>query len=66
MEMKALLFPSYRGGGFGHVGRCLALADELEPLIPRFRQVWLARNRSGGLKDSAARFEDLLAKLREE
>ena len=25
----ALLFPSYRGGGFGHVGRCLALAGEL-------------------------------------
>lgn len=26
---KALFFPSYRGGGFGHVGRCLALAKEL-------------------------------------
>lgn len=27
---RALFFPSYRGGGFGHVSRCLALADELE------------------------------------
>ena len=24
---KILLFPSYLGGGFGHIGRCLALAD---------------------------------------
>jgi hypothetical protein len=40
------------------------LATELEPLIPEFRQVWLGRNRSGGLKDSAARLEALLAALR--
>jgi UDP:flavonoid glycosyltransferase YjiC (YdhE family) len=26
---KALLLPSYLGGGFGHIGRCLALANEL-------------------------------------
>jgi UDP:flavonoid glycosyltransferase YjiC (YdhE family) len=31
---RALLFPSYFGGGFGHVGRCLALAGELS------RQNW--------------------------
>jgi hypothetical protein len=39
------------------------LAAELQPLIPEFRQLWLARNRSGGLKDSAGRFENLLAIL---
>ncbi len=27
---KALLFPSYQGGGFGHISRCLALAQELK------------------------------------
>ncbi|MBL7646911.1 MAG: family 20 glycosylhydrolase [Candidatus Hydrogenedentes bacterium] len=42
----------------------LQLAAELEPLIPEFRQLWLARNRSGGLKDSAGRFERLLALLK--
>lgn len=39
------------------------LAAELQPLIPEFRQLWLARNRSGGLKDSAGRFENLLTIL---
>jgi UDP:flavonoid glycosyltransferase YjiC (YdhE family) len=27
---RALFFPSYRGGGFGHVSRCLVLAEELD------------------------------------
>ncbi len=27
--MKALFFPSYMGGGFGHISRCLALSAEL-------------------------------------
>jgi len=27
---KAFFFPSYLGGGFGHIGRCLALAQELQ------------------------------------
>lgn len=27
--MRALLFPSYRGSGFGHISRCLALAEGL-------------------------------------
>ncbi len=40
-----------------------ALAAEFAPMIPEFRQLWLARNRSGGLKDSAGRFEALLAIL---
>jgi UDP:flavonoid glycosyltransferase YjiC (YdhE family) len=30
MTQRVLLFPSYRGGGFGHVSRCLALAEELD------------------------------------
>jgi UDP:flavonoid glycosyltransferase YjiC (YdhE family) len=29
MGSRVLFFPSYRGGGFGHIGRCLALAEEL-------------------------------------
>ena len=37
-----------------------SLADELEPLIDDYRQVWLARNRPGGLDESAARFSRLL------
>lgn len=28
--MKALFLPSYLGGGFGHISRCLTLADALE------------------------------------
>jgi hypothetical protein len=42
-----------------------ALAAELEPLLPEYRQLWLARNRSGGLKDSAGRFENLVVLLRQ-
>lgn len=34
MNKRALFFPSYRGSGFGHVGRCLALAEEMD------RQGW--------------------------
>jgi hexosaminidase len=41
------------------------LAEELRELIPEYRQLWLARNRSGGLKDSAGRFERLLTLLRQ-
>ncbi|HHH42439.1 MAG TPA: hypothetical protein ENK56_10615 [Chloroflexi bacterium] len=29
MGRRVLFFPSFRGGGFGHVGRCLALAEAL-------------------------------------
>ena len=41
-----------------------ALAVELEALLPEFRQLWLARNRSGGLRESVGRFERLLALLK--
>ncbi len=40
------------------------LASELEPLIQRFQQLWLARSRPGGLKDSAARMRALLDSYR--
>lgn len=41
-----------------------ALADKIDQLLPEYRQLWLARNRSGGLKDSAGRFEALSSLLR--
>jgi hexosaminidase len=41
------------------------LAAELEAILPEFRQLWLARNRSGGLKESTGHFEDLIDRLRE-
>ncbi|NPV68230.1 MAG: family 20 glycosylhydrolase [Anaerolineae bacterium] len=37
------------------------LAEELEPLLDEYRRIWLARNRPGGLADSIARLEKLLA-----
>jgi len=40
------------------------LAGALAELIERHRALWLARNRSGGLADSAGRLEVLLATLR--
>jgi hypothetical protein len=36
------------------------LAETLRGILPEYRQLWLARNRSGGLKDSAGRLEELL------
>lgn len=42
-----------------------AFAAELEALLPEYRQLWLARNRSGGLKDSAGLFENLIVLLRQ-
>jgi hypothetical protein len=55
--------------GFDRVTREIAkdkrspLADELRPLIDRFRNLWLRRSRPGGLSDSAGRLEELLAHL---
>jgi hypothetical protein len=37
-----------------------SLAEELRPLLARYRELWLARNRPGGLDDSAAWLENLL------
>jgi len=37
------------------------LAADLEPLIETHRRLWLARNRPGGLEDSVAWLEHLLA-----
>lgn len=41
-----------------------ALADDLEPILTEYRSLWLARNRPGGLADSAGRLERLLALYR--
>jgi hypothetical protein len=41
------------------------LAETLEPLVAEYRQVWLMRNRSGGLKDSAGRLDKLLTYLKQ-
>jgi hexosaminidase len=43
--------------------RRVDLAVELGQLIERQRDVWLARNRPGGLADSQARLEQLLVTL---
>jgi hexosaminidase len=40
-----------------------ALAEQLKPLLERHRALWLARNRPGGLDDSARRIERILADL---
>lgn len=41
-----------------------ALAAELAPLVERHRELWLGRNRPGGLADSAAQLERVLSQLR--
>lgn len=40
------------------------LADELEKLIESHKEIWIVRNREGGLKDSAGKLEDLMEYLR--
>lgn len=42
------------------------LAAELAPLIERHKSLWLGRNRPGGLVDSAAQMDRVLAQLRVE
>jgi hypothetical protein len=41
-------------------GKRVELAGDLRPLIDRHRELWLARNRAGGLSDSVAWLEHLL------
>lgn len=41
-----------------------ALAADLEKIIAEHRRLWLARNREGGLQDSAGNFENLLRAYR--
>ncbi|HEX2851068.1 MAG TPA: glycoside hydrolase family 20 zincin-like fold domain-containing protein [Acidimicrobiales bacterium] len=43
------------------VAHRLAFADELDAYTERHRELWLARNRAGGLDDSCARFGVLAA-----
>ena len=43
----------------------MTLLNDLEDLIPQQRLNWLARNRSGGLRDSIKRFEPLLRQYRD-
>jgi hexosaminidase len=50
-------------GDLSHTRRA-PLADELEPLIDHHHSLWLARNREGGLADSAGRLKNLLRALR--
>jgi hypothetical protein len=45
-------------------GRRRQLAAELEPMVDRHRQLWLARNRPGGLPDSVGQLERLLVRYR--
>lgn len=40
------------------------LADELEALIKTHKEIWVVRNREGGLKDSAGKLQDVVDYLR--
>ncbi|MFT7056087.1 MAG: hypothetical protein ACJAR3_001718 [Roseivirga sp.] len=42
------------------IARRNELSEELKGLIERHKALWLVRNREGGLKDSAAKLEDIL------
>ena len=66
------------GGGFGGCRRALQLLAQddspelkaelladLDEAIVEYKSLWLARNRPGGLNDSVAHFDSLLAAYRE-
>ena len=42
------------------IDRRKILTKELEKIIPKYRKLWLKRNRTGGLKDSSGYFDSLL------
>jgi len=39
---------------------CADLAEDMSGIIPEFRSLWLARNRPGGVAESAGRLEAAL------
>ena len=66
IDLVALLVRDARArlGVDGHIGSVPAgerarLGDELDALIDRYRALWLARNRPGGLDDSVSWLENL-------
>jgi hypothetical protein len=54
------------GGAIGSIAAAgkRALADDLRRILDDYRRIWRERNREGGLADSAARLEALLALYR--
>lgn len=62
-DARARLLAGGRLDGVARADR-LAFADELDAHVARHRDLWLARNRPGGLDDSCARFAALGAAYR--
>ena len=55
--------PDHRVESILH-GERLVLAYDLDRILAEYRRLWLTRNRPGGLDDSVARMERLLARYR--
>jgi hypothetical protein len=56
-----MLRHAVRRAQFAFGGKAEGLAEDLRAIMADYREVWLARNRPGGLKDSLARLEPALA-----